>query len=116
MFIPYMYTVGFAESLNHEDFHAAPRALVVSVVHKTNHGVALCEIHGKCSNARLLMVLINAGKILMRIMSIAIEFRKAGVTYKPYAQLFSIDGGMPFEEELNRSEHPLVLRVMDVIG
>jgi hypothetical protein len=76
----------------------------------------LCEVHGKCSNAWLLVVLINAGKILMGIVSEVIEFRKAGITYKPYAHLFSVDSGMPFEEELDRSEHPLVLHVMDVIG
>ena len=64
MLIPLMHTICLPQRLNHEDFDAAPRALVVSVVDEADHAVALRKVHGQGGNARPLMILVYASKVL----------------------------------------------------
>lgn len=77
MLIPQVATIRIFQNLDHENLEATPRTLIIRVVDKADHGIALNQVHEQGRYAFLLLskvFLIYAGEILVGIISMEDQY------------------------------------------
>lgn len=100
MLIPQVATIRIFQNLDHENLEATPRTLIIRVVDKADHGIALNQVHEQGRYAFLLLskvFLIYAGEI------------------NPNSQSLHADVWVKVQELAECADHTIVLRICGIV-